>query len=307
MTRVQHWPADGLRGLVWLWVLVHFTRVVAAIPSGRAFWSNGGYGFTAVNAAFPSGNVDKTISLWVFAPIPNAVASVLSIAAVTGNAPNCDGNSAEIYLASVSKTDLLGICNRFQNNWGSSGPNTDVLGNQPVTPWKNWVYLAISYSASSGVVSVYANGNFIMAWSGKSYPAASVVNFAMVTGWGIILLSKLMLDDVRVWSRPLSATDVWADFSNPLANSTGLVLQWDFENVQAVTNTSLDTVAGLACQLVGGATVVNLSQTTGALACTVGAFTTATSGWVPTACPAGTHCPRASCLCAGACLPCPPG
>lgn len=101
---------------------------------------------------------------------------------------------------------------------------------------KRWYHLACTYNTTTGLMSFYINGSLDTTTTGSSYgPVAGTDSVLIGTGFGSF---KGMLDNIRVWSRALSATEIANNMRNPYVGAmnfntsnfgTGLVMSATFD------------------------------------------------------------------------------
>ena len=138
-------------------------------------------------------------------------------------------NGIRLILDPVSSTSVRG---RLQTN-GITKFNSRI--GVPLQINK-WYHLACTYDATgAGLMTFYVNGTFDTSRTGLNLgPTTGTDSLLIGTGFGSL---TGMLDDVRIWNRPLSQTEIQNNMRNPYVGAmnsnpnfgTGLILSAPFE------------------------------------------------------------------------------
>jgi Concanavalin A-like lectin/glucanases superfamily/Dockerin type I domain len=109
------------------------------------------------------------------------------------------------------------------SNHPSSYITTDVSGLQGVVgpqalPLNTWTYLAATYNGA--MLSVYVNGTVVVSQpvSGNIVPSVGPLRFGGNSIWGEYFAGKI--DEVRIYNRALSQTEIQADMGTPVGTPT---------------------------------------------------------------------------------------
>lgn len=100
-----------------------------------------------------------------------------------------------------------------------------------------WYHVVFVFTSSSKTHDKYVNGSLLNSTTGTVNPGNSPTNLYIgidVDNPGITPRNQFdgMVDDVRIWSRALSSSEVSSLYSDPcnFSNGTNLVSQWLFDN-----------------------------------------------------------------------------
>jgi hypothetical protein len=151
-----------------------------------------------------------------------------------------------------------------------AGGNGFAFSTAAAVPTGVWTHVSITYNASSNVMSFYINGAFVESHS----PSATLliehnlINVGADKGQQDFLPFSGLMDDVRIYNRALSPTEVQALYnigvanvahSNTTALSSGLVGYWTFDGGATHWNTGkVDDVSGHG----NTGQLINMSTTT---------------------------------------------
>jgi hypothetical protein len=237
---------------------------VSAAPLGGVFssGSTGGYGVTPSNSFLPSLAVDRTISVWMLFPAGVSDQSDVGIWGMTNvNPAACSdtrtGFHANNYNDAATciggQLQIGGVCGIACNCLSTSAMKQSA--SHWSTSWNNVVYVV---TVSSNTYSVYINGVLVGSGSQSGYGSRSPNLKFLYLGGGFP--GPVQIDDVRIWSRALTAVQVASEFQSASPASANLNLWYTFDNCPVNANAVTDINNGLAMNFVSPATVMNLSM-----------------------------------------------
>lgn len=189
--------------------------------------------FTAADSASLDASTALTIALWV--KLESAVPSNDTFRLVS------KGYSANTQRAYTFDLTFYGTRSlEFSNSTGGSGGGSVTVAYTP--PTGTWIHLAVTYASSGGTVKFYVNG----AQQGTTQTGnpTSIFNGNTVLGVGADNAGNNtfdgLMDDVRMWTRTLSDTDIanlYADGCT-FSNGANLAAWWEFESGAELTDSS---------------------------------------------------------------------
>jgi alpha-tubulin suppressor-like RCC1 family protein len=181
---------------------------------GLAFDGVNGYVETATSVIPASG--DFTVECWVLCPsAPNTYREVLS-----------QGGSGNAFYIGTDPANNL----RVGDTWTATGV---------AFPLGGWHHVAVVKSSTNTLL--YLDGtNRLARGSAIVNPAASGLRFGRQYGYATTEYWAGSLDDVRVWSRALSAAEIQTNrTSMPTGMEAGLVAAWEFQEGARALCTSI--------------------------------------------------------------------
>lgn len=167
----------------------------------------------------------------------------------------------------VGKTDgQSGQSQRsYQIAWQSSGTLVvdvfwEVVGGKPdfatlatPVPANRWTHVAVAFSSALGSLQVFTNGVLATAdltLAGRTLRQTSLpVTLGRIAG-SANTYAKGSLDELRIWNRALSATEILAEFHCPSSGDPSLKGYWNFDD-----GTALDLTGNGNGSLQGGASI----------------------------------------------------
>lgn len=109
---------------------------------------------------------------------------------------------------------------------GQAGNFTNVV-DPTALPLNTWVYVAVTYDASTGVMTLYRDG--ILVNSASSVPAYTSESTFIGSHQGSTSFFKGNIDEVRIWSVALSQAELKKNmFRGPADNAAGLLAHYKF-------------------------------------------------------------------------------
>ena len=102
---------------------------------------------------------------------------------------------------------------------------------------KKWYHLACTYNNTTGLMSFYINGSLDTSITGSSIGPSAGTDSVLI-GTSVYGSFKGMIDDIRVWNRTLSASEIANNMRNPYVGAmnnntsnfgTGLVMSASFD------------------------------------------------------------------------------
>ena len=142
------------------------------------------------------------------------------------SASNCN-SSAEVQLGSLtlSYTDpqylRLGRCGSFWATFSTTA-----------VPMNRWVHIALTVS-STKQVNYYVNGSPAGSWNADGYNLTIGPNITL--GDNTYRRFNGMLDEVQIWNKQCSASEIQAIFSSPIAaTASNLVAYWKFNEADGI-------------------------------------------------------------------------
>ncbi len=76
-----------------------------------------------------------------------------------------------------------------------------------------WTHIAVTFSSSTRIASLYVNGAFDKSYGGNGVPANATETTFIGGGTGAIQLFKGLIDDVRIYNRVLSSAEIQAIYN----------------------------------------------------------------------------------------------
>jgi hypothetical protein len=302
------------------------TVQVHAYPSQNVFFANNvdistrSYGIATNLTNYPSGNVDKTISFWFKQPPGLSFPNVQGLVSVfTG--PGFPAYDPSTYPCSAEEMCFFQRIEYLQTGGACQVGNNKVYIGASNSMWyKSWNYFAYSYSScgqSCGQGKAYLNGELVGTYD--YLISRSGTNFMLGCAQGYYM--TLYLDDLRVWSRTLSASEINNDFFSPTPQASALRIWYNFDSSSIGAKVSSDVVSGAVMNLYNDASIVSLSSagcdgyyyvsgSTTLLPCTVSGLFCATcicAQSCSSPCPAGYYCPSGQKIACPAGTYCPAG
>jgi hypothetical protein len=298
-----------------LFAVVYFIGLCASFPTGGVFYSGtaNGYGMTQTTGAYPAGNVDKSIGFWLHQPAGIDVATAggadivgcmgQGILAVVQSFPSSGFEELIFdlfYCIPPSTTIALdaGGTNAVDSNFVFSFPPTIPL------LYLTWTHIGFSFSASgstAGTVTVFINGVQVLS-KARTYPqlSSSLLLLGCRGMGGSNQCSKVYLDDLRIWSRTLTPSDMRFELTSPAPNTTNLSIWYHFDSTTSGNTSVTDAVKGQVMNLVGGAAVVPL------VSVNFSGYYVSSGSSSPSPCPSGSVCPAGLCSDSTGASPCSP-
>jgi hypothetical protein len=194
------------------------------------FFDGGGY-VTIQSAADLQTPAEITVEAWIY---PNS--------AVAG------------YQPFISKSDFIDVSSSRSSemvwtpNGGNSGPGSRVEVNFFVgaSNWalvgapangNAWTHVAATYRSSDGLHQLYTNGVLAASYTTDADGVTPLAGeplrqttLPLLLGGSPLESASGYMDEVRVWSRALSADEIAADFSCPMVGASGLAAYWNFDD-----------------------------------------------------------------------------
>ncbi|MCR9171169.1 MAG: T9SS type A sorting domain-containing protein [bacterium] len=186
-----------------------------AAASGMAIHGNNGYHvdlsgnghFDVPTSAMGSITDEITVSFWAYGN-ENILPVNTSIIEATGAGGERDVN---IHLP----------WSNGQLYWDCGGENGYDRINQPMTAGEmagQWNHWAMTKNAITGIMEVYHNGTLWHSGTGKTRPI-DIANMVIGKSWNYTNNWKGKVDEVRIWNKALTSTDIQNWMNVPIDNS----------------------------------------------------------------------------------------
>jgi len=185
---------------------------------------------------FDGGDDQATLSSTVYSNVSNTQGTIMGWAYPTTTCSNC------FVVWGFGGTD-----SRYYINWAGDsrtlqvyrGTITDVIVLKSGAELNKWYHLAVTWEGGN-VFSGYLNGAFVSSttFSGDGVAPTSMLVGRQESNPGF----TGALDDIKIFDRTLSASEIKADYSETAlkklqANNAGLVGHWSFEDGRGATST----------------------------------------------------------------------
>jgi hypothetical protein len=277
----------------WRMLISRTVLHVHAYPSQNVFFANNvnsstrAYGIATNLSSYPSGNVDKTISFWFKQP-PG-----LSFPDVQGILSIFMGPDFPAYPCTTEELSFFQRTTSFQAGGACGVRNHNYnIGASNAIWYESWNFFAYSFvgcGQSCGQGQAYLNGEYIGSFDGAISRSGTNIMLGSVQGYYM----TLYLDDLRVWSRTLNASEINKEFFSSTPQASALRIWYNFDTASIGAASSSDIVSGAVMNLYNGASIVSLSSA----GCNGHYHVSGSISLLP--CSSGTFC--TTCVCAQAC------
>ena len=221
---------------------VQWVCPAGTVGSGAVGWNSNSAGvFQNTGDLINLGQADFSMSVWsyVLADGKNYFASQSyyppSTYQVTGSAMSI------LYTGPEQNPEAYGIS--FVMGWTTTGTNSwaavDYLYNAQFNNTAQWGHWAFTFVASTQSMSIYFNGLLVAQSGGASWATIAAqqprgswqLGIAPITyGTSSKRYGNYWMDDLRVYTRAVSAAEVWSMFAyNAYPNTNGLYMHYSFD------------------------------------------------------------------------------
>lgn len=216
-----------------LFALTSNTHATSLVHASNQYWSITDASQTGLDITG-----DMTISGWFYTPdLPSAWNNGWNTLVA-----KADFATAKAYFFG-SNYNAGNVSFSFLIDNGSESNSTQQWASNPTED--TWYHVAVAYTASAGSVTFYVNG--VANGAAVTGARTSISNTATAFTVGTALNSgsatrntNVYIDDVRIWSRVLTAGEIEDMYTDPCTVDNGASLQgwWIFDNDAGVDQTA---------------------------------------------------------------------
>ncbi len=157
----------------------------------------------------------------------------------------------EAWIRTATNTGYLNIISGSLNHafWvvngqlcsGHNGTWFYVVDNSTI-PLNTWTHVAVTYDAATTTMKLYTNG--VLVATNSAVPAIAGDNSVLIGAFAYAALFSGDIDEVKIWNKVLSASEIAIDKSARLTGSeNGLVAYYDFNSgIAGINNAGLTTL-----------------------------------------------------------------